>query len=260
VAHASSGVSAQVSPDGARLLLRRIVPTGGGHSEAHYSVMPFSGGPDAPIPGAGQPQRVFWTDSVTVGIATQIPAGLRLTEADVRTGAQRNTIELPDSTFTEAIPVSGGWAWIPRSSDRIMVRQGGHTRVIPKPDRYAFIEHVAADAARHRLLYGASNASTGDSLAVGVVSLDDGSMTEWGRAFAEHGRPVPVADGSMLLEAAQSADNLSFFKLPGPGQIQRLGTSARAVRDVSVSADLKRAVVSERDYRADAWMNQVVTQ
>jgi hypothetical protein len=260
VAHASSGVSAQISPDGARLLLRRIVPTGGGHSEAHYSVMPFSGGPDSPIPGAGQPLRAFWTDSVTVGIATQIPAGLRLTQADVRTGAQRNTIELPDSTLTEAIPVPEGWAWIPRSSDRIMVRQGGHTRTIPKPDRYAFVQHLAVDAARHRLVYGAYNASTGDSLAVGVVSLDDGSMTEWGREFAEHGRPVPLADGSLLLEAAQSSENLSFFKLAGPGQIQRLGVSARAVRDVSVSADLKRAVVSERDYRADAWMNQVVTQ
>jgi hypothetical protein len=260
VAHASSGVSAQVSPDGARLLLRRIVPTGGGHSEAHYSVMPFSGGPDSPIPGAAQPLRAAWTDSVTVAIATQIPAGLRLSEADVRTGAQRNTLELPDSTVTDATPVADGWAWIPRSSDRIMVREGGHTRVISKPDRYAFVQHIAADPARHRLLYGASDASTGDSLAVGVVSLDDGSMTEWGKVFADHGRPVPLADGSMLLEAAQSAENLSFFKLTGPAQIQRLGVSARAVRDVSVSADLKRAVVSERDYRADAWMNQVVTQ
>jgi hypothetical protein len=260
VAHASIAVSAQVSPDGARLLLRHIVPTGGGHTEAQYSVMPFSGGSDAPIPGAGQPLRVFWTDSVTVGIATQIPAGLRLTEADVRTGAQRNTIELPDSTLTEATPVPGGWAWIPRSNDRIMVRQGGRTRIIPKPERYAFVQHLTADAARHRLLYGAFDVSTGDSLAVGVVSLDDGLLTEWGRVFADHGRPVPLADGSMLLEAAQSADNLSFFKLTGPGQMRRLGTSARAVQDVSVSADLRRAVVSERDYRADAWMNQVVTQ
>jgi hypothetical protein len=260
VAHASIGVSAQVSPDGARLLLRHIVPTGGGHTQAQYSVMPFSGGPDAPIPGAGQPLRVFWTDSVTVGIATQIPAGLRLTEADVRTGVQRNAIELPDSTFTEATPVPGGWAWIPRSNDRIMVREGGHTRIIPKPDRYAFVQHLTADAARHRLLYGAYDVSTGDSLAVGVVSLDDGLLTEWGRVFADHGRPVSLADGSMLLEAAQSASNLSFFKLTGPGQMQRLGTSALPVQDVSVSADLKRAVVSERDYRADAWMNQVVTQ
>ena len=260
VAHASVGVSAQVSPNGARLLLRHIVPTGGGHTEAQYSVMPFSGGPDAAIPGAGLPIRVFWTDSVTVGTATQIPAGLRLAEADVRTGAQRNTIELPDSTLTEATPLPGGWAWIPRSNDRIMVREGGHTRTIPKPGRYATVQHLIADAARHRLLYAAYDVSTGDTLAVGVVSLDDGSMTEWGRVFADHGRPVPLADGSVLLEAAQSADNISFFKLTGPGQMQRLGTSALPVLDVSVSADLKRAVVSQRDYRADAWMNQVVTQ
>ncbi len=260
VAHASVGVSAQVSPDGARLLLRHIVPTGGGHTEAQYSIMPFSGGPEAPIPGAGQPVRVFWIDSVTVGTATQIPTGLRLAEADVRTGVQRNILELPDSTLTGATPLPGGWAWIPRSSDRIMVRQSGHSRTIPKPDRYAFVNYVTADAPRHRVLYGAYNASTGDSLVVGVMSLDDGSMTEWGRAFADHGHPVPLADGSILLEVAQSADNISFFKLTAPGQMQRLGTSALPVQDVSVSADLKRAVVSQRDYRADAWMNQVVTQ
>jgi ribosome-binding factor A len=41
--------------------------------------------------------------------------------------------------------------------------------------------------------------------------------------------------------------------------MERLGATARPVRDVSVSSDLKHAVVSERDYRADAWMNQVVT-
>jgi hypothetical protein len=260
VAHASSGVSAQISADGARLLVRRIVPTGGGHTEAHYSVMPFSGGPDAPIPGVGQPLRMFWIDSVTVGVATQIPTGLRLTEADVRTGAQRNTTELPDSTLTEATPLSDGWAWIPRSRDRIMVRQGGHTRTIPKPDRYGFVLHIVADPAHNRVMYGAYDASTGDSLAVGVVSLGDGSMTEWGRVFSERGHVVPLVDGGVLLEAAQSSDNLSFFKLTGPGQMQRLGVSARPVADVSVSADLKRAVVSERDYRADAWMNQVVTQ
>jgi hypothetical protein len=260
VAHASSGVSAQISPDGARVLLRRIVPTGGGHSEAQYSVIPYAGGPDAPIPGAGRPVRASWADSVTVATATQTPTGLRLTEVDVRTGAQRNTIDLPDSTLTEATPLSAGWAWIPQSGDRIIVRQAGHDRVIPKPARYGFVVHVVADAARHRLLYGAADASSGDSLAAGLVSLDDGTMTEWQRVFADHGRLVPLADGSILLEAAQSADNISFFKLTGPGPMQRLGISARPVRDVSVSADLKRAVVSERDYRADAWMNQVVTQ
>jgi hypothetical protein len=241
-------------------LLRRIVPTGGGHTEAVYSVMPFSGGPDAPIRGAGQPVRAFWADSVTVAMATQIPGGLRLTEADVRTGAQRNTMELPDSTVAGATPLPDGWAWIPRTSDRVMVRQGGHTRTIPKPDRYGIISHVIADAARHRLLYSAYDASTADTIAVGVVSLDDGSMTEWGKEFADHGHPIPLADGSVLLEAAQTADNISFFKLSGPGKIQRLGVSAQPVADVSVSSDLKRAVVSERDYRADAWMNQVVTQ
>ncbi len=259
VAHASSGVSATLSSNGARLLVRRVVPIGGGYTAARFSLLPFGGGAEAPIPGAGLPLVAVWTDSVTVGLATQIPGGLRLTEADVRTGVQRNYLDVPDSTLTAARPVPGGWAWIPRSNDRIMVEQGGHTRRIPLAKQYATIVHLDAGFTDHQLLYGAYGGPRNDSLIVGVVSLDDGSMTEWGRSFAEHGSVKHLADGSMLLQAAQTEDNATFFKISGPGQVQRLGATARPVREVSVSADLKRAVVSERDYRADAWMNQVVT-
>ena len=213
VAHASTGVSAQISPDGARLLVRRIVPTGGGHTEAHYSVVPYAGGPDAPIPGAGQPLRAFWIDSVTVGLATPIPGGLRLSEADIRTGAQRNTLDLPDSTLTGATALPDGWAWIPRSSDRILVRQGGNTRTISKPERYGFLDNVVADAARNRLVFSAYDAATGDSLAAGVVALGGGAMTEWSRVFAVRGRAAPLPDGSILMQVSQSADNVSFIKL-----------------------------------------------
>jgi len=222
-------------------------------------LLPFSGGAEAPIPGAGLPLEAFWTDSVTVGLATQVPGGLRLTEADVRTGVQRNYLDVPDSTLTQAVPLSGGWAWIPRSNDRIMVEQGGHTRRIPMPSRYAAIVHVDHGSTDHQLMYGAYGGPQADSLIVGMVSLDDGSMTEWGRSFAEHGRVKRLADDGMLLEAAQTEDNITFFTIAGPGQLARLGATARPVRDVSVSSDLKHAVVSERDYRADAWMNQVVT-
>ena len=260
IAHASSSVNAAVSPDGARLLVRRIVPIGGGHAEVRYTLMPFAGGAESPLGGAGVPVRAFWIDSVTVGVATQIPTGLRLAEVDVRSGAQRNAMNLPDSTVTGATAVPGGWAWIPAAADRIVVRQDGHTREFAKPAWYGFIYEVAADPARHRLFYTGSDATTGDTLGLGVVSLGDGSTTQWASMFAEAAFVTPLADGSAFLMVAPSEESLAYFKLSGPGQPQRLGVSSRPLRAVSVSTDLKRATALERDYRADAWISKVVRQ
>ena len=47
---ASTNVGAQVSPDGARLLLRRVMPTADGSSEPRISVRPFDGGTETPLP------------------------------------------------------------------------------------------------------------------------------------------------------------------------------------------------------------------
>ncbi|MBK5189725.1 MAG: PD40 domain-containing protein, partial [Gemmatimonadaceae bacterium] len=96
VAHASSPVSAVVSPDGARLLVRRNVPTGGGHAEVRYTLMDFAGGAESPLGGAGHPVVVFWTDSVTLAVERQTAHGLHLAQMDVRTNAVRNEMDLPD--------------------------------------------------------------------------------------------------------------------------------------------------------------------
>jgi hypothetical protein len=43
-----------------------------------------------------------------------------------------------------------------------------------------------------------------------------------------------------------------------PGQIDRLGAIPRPVHGLTVSNDLKRAVIVTRDYHGDAWMYHVV--
>lgn len=260
IAHASNSVNAAVSPDGGRLLVRRIVPISGGHTEARYGVMPFAGGSEAPLGGVGAPVEAFWTDSVTVGVETQTPTGLHLVQVDVRTGTQRNGTDLPDSVLASAVALPDGWAWIPATADRIVVRQGGHTREFPKPAWYAFLLYVAIDPSSHQIFYDGLNRSTGDSLGVGVLTLADGSMTQWASMFAEAGRVTPLRDGTAFLEVAQTQEFLTFFKLAGPGQIERLGVSPRPLRAVSVSSELRRATALERDYRADAWMSKVVRQ
>ena len=95
VAHASSPVNAFISPNGARLLIRRSVPVGGNHVETRFSIMPFAGGSESAIGGAN-PVAAFWSDSVTVGLSRQTPTGLHLAEIDVRTNAVRNEMDLPD--------------------------------------------------------------------------------------------------------------------------------------------------------------------
>lgn len=260
IAHASSPVSGSLSPDGARLLVRRNVPTGGGHAEVRYSLMPFGGGMENPVNSGGRPLFVVWEDSVTLGLGRQTAAGLHLVEMDVRTSVQRNMLDLPDSVVDYATSLPDGWAWIPASGDKIIVERAGKRREYPKPPTNSFLFEVLADPTGNRLFYTGTDAATGgDSLTFGVLSLDSGTFTRWGALTAELGDITPLADGSVFLDVSQSQGSLSFFKSTGPGQLQSLGVSPRPLRSVSVSRDMKRASASERDYRADAWMSKVVT-
>jgi hypothetical protein len=258
--HASSAVSATISPDGRRVLMRRVVPTGGGHVEARYSVIPFTGGSETPLSGAGVPNEVSWSDSVTVKVETLTPAGMQLSQLDIRNGARRNEMDLPDSDVTWASALPDGWVWIPSAADRILVRQGGHTREFPKPPWYSFLYQVSVDPSSHQVFYFGPNKSTGDSLGLGVLTLGDGTMTQWSSMFAERGHVTPLADGTALVQVAETQDFLTFFKVTGPGKIQRLGATQRSTRATSESSDLQRSLILERDYRADAWMSKVVRQ
>jgi len=49
-----------------------------------------------------------------------------------------------------------------------------------------------------------------------------------------------------------------LLRIAAPGQLQRIGGSPRPLLGITVSSDLKRATAIERDYRADAWMYDVV--
>jgi hypothetical protein len=259
VAHASSPVSASISPDGSRLLIRRNVPTGGGLAELRYTLMPFAGGSETPLAVAGVPAAAFWSDSVTVGVSVHTPGGLHLSQIDIRTNAQRNALDLPDSVLKFANALPDGWVWIPASSDRIMVKRGASTHEYQRPPWFAFFNQAVADPSRNRIFVIGSNKSTGDSLGVEVLSLADGSMMQWATAFADYGRITPLTDGSALLQVAPTQESLIFYRLVAPGQIQRIGGSL-GDRTLSVSADLKRGAVTESDYRADAWLSKVIVR
>ena len=259
VAQASQPVAASISPDGARVLLRRNTPIGGGHVEQRFSIMPFAGGTESPLGAPGKLKRAHWLDSVSVGFMRQTPTGSHLGVVDIRTNAIRNEIDLPDSAFSSLQALPDGWAWVPASGDRIVVRRAGKMREYPAPAWYAFLFQIALDPSGHRLFYLGDDKATTDSGGIGVLSLDDGSTSQWGAIVGEFGSITPLTDGSVFVMNARSQGSLSFYKLTGPSQLQSLGSSPRPLQFLSVSRDLKRVSAQERDYRADAWMSRVVT-
>jgi len=256
IAHGSNAMYASISPDGARLLMWRSIPTGPGRVESRYSVMPFPGGQETPLGAAGTLVTAFWTDSVTVALSN----GQRLSQLDVRTGVQRNSLDLPDSVINSFDALPEGWIWVPATSDKFVISTHGQRREIRSPGWYSFVWMVAADQARKRVFYGGLNRATGDSIGVGVLTLEDGSTVQWESRFGDWRSLTLLTDGSALVQMAENQESLSFHKLLGPGRVQALGTPPRPLAGVTVSRDLKRATAIESDYRADAWLSKVIRQ
>jgi hypothetical protein len=258
IARASNRVLAHVSPDGGRLLFARVVPTGGGHTAESFAVRPFAGGAETPLAATGTPLNASWVDSVTVKVVSRAVSGLHLALVDVRTGAQRNGLDLPDSTLAGAGPLADGWAWIPASRDRIVIESAGKRREVPQPAWYSGIFSIVTDPAAGRAFFLGFNRATGDSLGLGALDVAAGTATQWASAFAETGTIQLLDGGAVFLSVNKTEESLDFYRVTGPGAMQRLGSPARPLFGVSVSGDLKRATAVERDYRADAWMYSVV--
>ena len=123
---ASSPVNAVISPDGNRLLMRRIIQGPNSESVGKYSVAMYPGtGAESPLPITGEVRSVNWSDSVTLVMHTLTPTGSRFSRMDARTGATSTSLELPDSVIGDVVGLSDGWAWIPKTANKIIVDRGG---------------------------------------------------------------------------------------------------------------------------------------
>jgi serine/threonine protein kinase len=255
---ASTTVSATVSPDGGRLLLRRTMPTADGSSEPRLSVMPFGGGAESPITVTGRVTLVHWADSVTVAIGAQTSRGLHLARVDVRTGAELGALDLPDSIVTAVTPLPDGWAWIPKDRDRIIVVQQGQRHEIAKPAWFGVLTDVDASGDGRRLIYAGWSAATSDSVRIDVVPTAGGAPTPWATTFAESAFAQWQDDGSILFVVWGQEETVSLSRVTGPGRVEALGTVPHAAGRISASADLARATIGWRDYHGDAWLYRVV--
>ena len=135
--------------------------------------------------------------------------------------AERSGFDFPDSTLRDVDAIPGGWAWIPASGDRIMIRQNGQTRNVSMPAGYASVFTLTADGAASRLAFAGWDAATHDSLLVSLLTLGDGSVTRWAAVPADGGYVIMPGDGSVLLTVYEGQESLAFFKLTAPGQLER---------------------------------------
>jgi hypothetical protein len=254
---ASSRVAAQVSPDGAKLLLIRAIPAANGLTETRLSVSPWEGGSETPVTVQGRLFANRWADSVTLFLATERPGGARLFLSDIRNGDTRNSLDVADSALNDATPLPDGWAWIPGSRDRIIVERSGTRSEIPKPKWFSGLNRVSASRDGRQLLF-VGWGQTEDSLGVYVVPTDGGTPTPWFTAFAEQGGANWLADGSIGFAVWTGQETMALLQLTAPGQARRLGTIPHAVTQFNASADLKRASFMWREYRGDAWLYKVV--
>jgi hypothetical protein len=261
VANASTPVSALVSPDGTMLLLRKAVPTSGGRREIRHAVVPYEGGAETPLPVPGVVRRVIWSDAQHVATIAQAGSGSRLSEVDVRSGAERNGLDIADSLTADFTALPNGWAWIPVTRDRIVVMENGRRREFRPPAWFGNVFQIVADRARHRLLYLGMNRTTGDSGGVAMITLDDGRQAKLATRVGEDVRLIAVNAHDALLAVAETQDSWSLYAIDGAGSdgtlLARVG---RPIATISVSEDMTRAALMVRDYRADAWLSKVVVR
>jgi hypothetical protein len=98
----------------------------------------------------------------------------------------------------------------------------------------------------------------GDSVRVSAMSLADGVVTPLTTIFGGAVWPELLTDGSVMLAVWETGDWVSIQHLRSSGQTDWITNIPRPVWAFSVSANMRRAAISVRDYRADAVLSQVV--
>ena len=233
------------------------MPTGAGASERRYSLLPFAGGSETALNIPGGADRAGWDDSVTLRVARQVAGGTRVGLFDVRSGAMSRTVTIPDSLLADVRPVPDGWAWIPNGKDRVRIERAGKTVDIAKPAWFGELDRLAIDARGSVAMLG-WNAGTYDSLGVAVAPLAGGPATLWTADAAELGDVKWLDDGSLLFTPWDTPESALLDKISGPSRITRLGRISRPSAGISVSPDLKRISVVERNYHGDAFTSRIV--
>jgi hypothetical protein len=257
-AKSSNTIFPEISPNGARVLVMRVLPSSTGASERRLSVMPFEGGSETPVSTQGAPVGWNWMDSVTLLVRTQNATGSHVALTDVRSGAVLRSADLPDSIYRDVVALSDGWAFIPSTSDRVMIQRGGGTKEIKPPAWFGQVTRLAVSADGSHIAAGGWNNGTYDTAGIAVMSVDGGTPVRWGGAFSESVDLSRLDGGAFILQIWPTAETIALYKASGPGDMKLVGNIPVRAATVTVSRDLKRATLLQREYHGDSWMSRVV--
>jgi hypothetical protein len=257
-AKSSNTIYPQISPNGARVLLMRVLPSSTGASERRLSVMPFEGGSETPVSTQGAPVWWHWVDSVSLLVRTQNATGSHVAVTDVRTGAVLRSVDLPDSLYRDVVALPDGWAYIPSTSDRVTIQRGGSTKEIKPPAWFGQVTGIAVSADGKHIAAGGWNNGTYDTAGIAVMSVDGGTPVRWGGKFSESVGVTTLDGGAFLFHVWPTAETIALYQASAPGDMKLLGNVPVRATDVTVSQDLKRATLLQREYHGDSWMSRVV--
>jgi hypothetical protein len=203
-----------------------------------------------------------WLDSATVPVVAETPRGIELALLDVNTRTRRGAYVIPDSTLNEATSLAaGGWVWLPWGADGISVHRRGEAlaHTLPFPPKHGGIESLTASRDGKTLLLVSRWAASRDTIRVSLVSVSDGAVTlikslAGGNSFA-----VWLADGSIMLAVWYLPDSgLTLYRLRKSGETIWSATIPHPVWGISVSADMKFAALTVREYHGDASISRVI--
>jgi hypothetical protein len=250
----SSDLTNELSPDGNRIIVGR--PAGSG-SGMRWEVFPYDGGPAAEL--SGVPAGDIWADSITAILKSDTPRGARLSLMNVVTGSERAAYIVPDTAMGEFSPLpNGGWVWMNDTAVRFH-RRSDEIRTFAVPKWYGRTGGVHASRDGNRVLFGGGSQKR-DSVRLSVMSLSDGKVIPLKTLVAGFTAAGWLFDGSILLLAWETPDWLTIYHLRASGETEWKATIPRPAWGFSISRDLRRVVITLRDYHADASLSTVARQ
>jgi hypothetical protein len=174
----------------------------------------------------------------------------------VVTGVQRASYIVPDTAIGRFAPLPNeGWVWMTDTAVRVH-RRASEVLTYPLPKWY--LRTGAVDVSRDggKLLF-VGRSQRRDSVRLSSISLSDGTVTELKTVFGGFTDAAWLTDGSILFAVWDTPDWLTLYQLQPSGATEWKVTIPRPVWAFSASRDLKRVVVTVRDYHGDASISTV---
>jgi hypothetical protein len=260
LAAATSELRGEVSPAGDQVLLQRTAMVDGA-PRSRFSVLPFEGGPEAPLDAPPDLLGANWNwsgDRVRLFHFSH-PDSVAIRELDPATGRLRPA-EAVFWRLVAAPPVQrpGGGLLVPQNGPAMLRRVGVPGRpdtAFTLPAEYGSIMGIAPSPdGRAAAVIGWDR--QGDSLLVARLSLVDGSVTRLASFYPEGtGQPAWLADGTLIIPIVETEATLAWYRIPaGGGPVVRLGSPPRYPADYSLSSDGRRVVANTSEDSPDIYL------